>query len=86
MGYTHYYYRHRDIAAPADAYGRFAMDAEHFYQAYLIGYMFVLGLTLGGLGFTMIHQLSGGAWGVVARQSLGAASRVLPLLTAAINA
>ena len=60
----------------------FAMDAEHFYQAYLIGYMFVLGLTLGGLGFTMIHQLSGGAWGVVARQSLGAASRVLPLLTA----
>jgi hypothetical protein len=41
----------------------------------------VLGFTLGALAFAMIHQLSGGAWGVVARQSLGAASRVLPFVT-----
>ena len=43
--------------------------------------MLVLGLAIGALGFTMIHQLSGGAWGVVSRQSLGAATRVLPVLT-----
>ena len=29
----------------------------------------------------MIHQLSGGAWGVVIRRPIGAASRVLPVLT-----
>lgn len=28
MGYTHYYERRRDVAAPADAYGRWAMDAK----------------------------------------------------------
>jgi hypothetical protein len=29
----------------------------------------------------MVHQLSGGAWGVVLRRPIGAAARVLPLLT-----
>jgi hypothetical protein len=29
----------------------------------------------------MIHQLSGGAWGVVTRRTFGAASRVIPVLT-----
>ncbi len=56
-------------------------NAEQFFSSYLIGYLLVLGLTLGSLGFMMIHQLSGGAWGVVARQSFGAASRVLPYVT-----
>jgi hypothetical protein len=56
-------------------------NPEQFYTSYLMGYMLVLGLTLGALGFAMVHQLSGGAWGVVARQSLNAASRVMPYLT-----
>src|SRR5262249_32119934 len=42
---------------------------------------FVLGLTLGSLALGMVHQLSGGAWGVVIRRQMGAASRVLPVLT-----
>ena len=29
----------------------------------------------------MVHQLSGGAWGVVIRRPIGAASRMLPVLT-----
>ena len=29
----------------------------------------------------MVHQLSGGAWGVVIRRPIGAASRVLPVMT-----
>jgi hypothetical protein len=43
--------------------------------------MFVLGVTLGCLALGMVHQLSGGAWGVVIRRPIGAASRVLPVLT-----
>ena len=59
----------------------YVTNPEQFFSSYLVGYMLVLGLTLGALGFSMIHQLSGGAWGVVARQSLGAATRVLPVMT-----
>lgn len=59
----------------------YATNPVMFFPAYLIAYMLVLGLTLGALGFLMVHQLSGGAWGVVSRQSLGAASRVLPYVT-----
>src|SRR5215471_21860331 len=56
-------------------------DATQFYQSYLIGYMFCLGITLGCLALGMMHQLTGGAWGVVLRRPIGAASRVLPILT-----
>jgi hypothetical protein len=56
-------------------------NATQFFQSYLMAYMLVLGATLGCLAFGMIHQLSGGAWGVVTRRIIGAASRVLPILT-----
>ncbi len=68
------------VGAVVSAIGYFT-NQEQFFTSYLMGYVLVLGMTLGALGFAMIHQLSGGAWGVVARQSLGAASRVLPFLT-----
>lgn len=57
------------------------LTPTQFFQSYLTGYMFVLGLTLGCLALGMVHQLSGGAWGVVIRRPIGAASRVLPVLT-----
>jgi hypothetical protein len=57
------------------------MNPTQFFQSYLMAYMFVLGLTLGSLAFGMVHQLTGGAWGVVIRRQMGAASRVLPVLT-----
>jgi hypothetical protein len=60
--------------------GLFSHPAQ-FFQSYLMAYMFVLGATLGCLALGMIHQLSGGAWGVVTRRLIGAASRVLPVLT-----
>src|SRR5215467_3432076 len=56
-------------------------DATQFFQSYLIGYMLCLGVTLGCLALGMVHQLSGGAWGVVLRRPIGAAARVLPVLT-----
>jgi hypothetical protein len=57
------------------------LTPAQFFQSYLIAYMFVLGVTLGCLALGMVHQLSGGAWGVVIRRPIGAASRVLPVLT-----
>jgi hypothetical protein len=56
------------------------LNPTQFFQSYLVGYMFVLGLSLGSLALAMVHQLSGGAWGVVIRRPLGAATRVLPIL------
>ncbi len=57
------------------------IDRRQFFQSYLMAYLLLLGATLGSLALGMIHQLSGGAWGVVTRRILGAASRVLPVLT-----
>src|SRR5882762_9810040 len=57
------------------------VDARQFFQSYLMAYMLCLGVTLGCLALGMVHQLSGGAWGVVIRRPIGAASRVLPLMT-----
>jgi hypothetical protein len=56
-------------------------DAPQFFRAYLIAYMYCLGITLGCLALSMVHQLSGGAWGVVTRRLTGAASRLVPLMT-----
>jgi hypothetical protein len=57
------------------------LDRRQFFQSYLMTYMLLLGATLGSLALGMIHQLSGGAWGVVTRRIFGAASRVLPVLS-----
>ena len=56
-------------------------NPTQFYQSYLMSYMLVLGITLGCLALAMIHQLSGGAWGVLIRRPIGAATRVLPIMT-----
>ena len=58
----------------------FAMDREQFFRAYLIGYLFWLGVPLGSMGLMMVHHLSGGGWGVVIRRIFEASSRTLPLL------
>ncbi len=54
--------------------------AQDFFHAYLVGYLFWIGLALGALGFLMLQYLTGGAWGVVTRRILEAATRTLPLL------
>lgn len=57
--------------------------AEQFFRSYLIGFMFWLGIALGSLAILMLHHLTGGAWGLVVRRHLEAATRTLPLLTLA---
>jgi hypothetical protein len=57
------------------------VNPTQFYQSYLMAYMLWLGVTLGCLALGMVHQLSGGAWGVVIRRPIGAAARTLPVMT-----
>ncbi len=57
------------------------MNPAQFVRSFLPAYMWMLAITLGSLGLAMVHQVSGGAWGVVIRRILGASSRTLPLLT-----
>ena len=57
------------------------MNPTQFVRSFLPAYMWLLSITLGSLGLAMVHQVSGGAWGVVIRRILGAATRTLPLMT-----
>ncbi len=54
---------------------------EQFFRSYLIGFMFCLGISLGSMAVAMIHHLTSGGWGMVARRPLEAAVRTLPLVT-----
>lgn len=40
-----------------------AIDVRMFFHAYLVGYLFWLGVALGSLIWLMIHHLTGGHWG-----------------------
>lgn len=53
---------------------------ERFFQAYLTAYFFWLGIPLGCLGIMMLHNLTGGAWGLVIRRLLESGMRTLPLM------
>lgn len=51
-----------------------------FFHSYLLGYLFWIALAVGSLALVMTQYLTGGAWGVVTRRPLEAATRTLPLL------
>ncbi|HEV2697607.1 MAG TPA: hypothetical protein VGU90_06415 [Terriglobales bacterium] len=53
---------------------------DQFFRAYLLGFMFWLGISLGSMAFLMIQHLTGGKWGMVIRRQLEAAMKVLPLM------
>jgi len=56
------------------------VDRAQFFHAYLVGFVFWIGITLGSLALLMLQHLTGGAWGVVIRRVLEASTRTLPLL------
>ena len=56
------------------------LDWPQLLRAYLVGWLFWLGIALGCLALSMINHLSRGAWGVVVRRVMEAAARTLPLL------
>ena len=60
--------------------GMLLLSPQRALFSYLTGYVFWTGIALGCLALTMLHQLSGGQWGVVIRRPLEAAVRTLPLM------
>jgi hypothetical protein len=51
-----------------------------FLQAYLVSFMFWLGITLGSLTLLMLQYTSGGNWGIIGRRFWEAATKTLPLM------
>jgi hypothetical protein len=58
----------------------FFLARDTFFRAYLVGWVYCMGLSLGCLALLMVHHLSRGSWGVVIRRILEAGTRCLPLL------
>ena len=54
-------------------------NARQFFQAYLVGWTFWTGISVGSLALLMLQHMTGGGWGLVIRRSLEAATRALPL-------
>jgi hypothetical protein len=51
-----------------------------FFQAYLVGWTFWTGITVGSLALLMLQHMTGGGWGFVIRRVLEAATRLLPIM------
>jgi hypothetical protein len=58
----------------------FLIDRAQFFHAYLVGFIFWIGITMGSTALLMLQHLTGGAWGLIIRRVLEAASRTLPLM------
>ena len=58
----------------------FVVNRDQFFQSWLIGFLFCLGLSLGSLGLLMLQHLSGGQWGLVGRRVFEASARTMPLV------
>jgi hypothetical protein len=56
------------------------LDSTAFFEAWLVTWLFLLGIALASMAQVMIHELTGGDWGVVLRPPLEAAALSLPLL------
>ncbi|MBZ5550677.1 MAG: hypothetical protein LAO22_22405, partial [Acidobacteriia bacterium] len=66
-------------AAALSVVGAFVAP-DSFYSAYLTGYMFWLGLSLGCMAIVMLYHLVGGGWGTVIRRTMEAGMMTLPLM------
>jgi uncharacterized membrane protein YidH (DUF202 family) len=48
-------------------------------SSYLFAWLLFLGLALGGMANLMLHNLTGGRWGIAVRPAFAAATRLVPL-------
>lgn len=60
--------------------GIFTGSLDRFFQAYLVAFIFWLGLSLGSLAFLMIHFVAGSRWGLTVRRVNEAAAGTLWLM------
>ncbi len=56
------------------------IDRAQFFHAYLVGFIFWTGISIGSLALLMLQHLTGGAWGLIIRRVLEASTRTLPLI------
>jgi hypothetical protein len=56
------------------------LQPDQFFRAYLMAFLFWLGVSIGCLAILMLQYLSGGGWGIIIRRLLEAATRVFPLM------
>jgi len=68
------------VAAIVAIAGAF-VSSQQFFRGYLIGYMMVLGFSLGAMALLMLGHLTGGNWWMIGRRVMEAAIGNIPLLT-----
>ena len=56
------------------------LSPEQALRSWLLGFIFWAGIGFGSIGLIILQYLTGGAWGVVIRRTLEAASRTLPVI------
>lgn len=56
------------------------LERPVFFRAYLVAWLFAVGVSMGCLAIAMLHHLSRGGWGLMIRRTLEAASRTLPVV------
>lgn len=67
------------VGAVLCAIGYF-VSPDYFFRAWLVGWVYWMGITLGCFALFMLHHLTRGDWGLVIRRVMEAASRTLPWL------
>jgi hypothetical protein len=67
------------IGAALLAWG-FVSDRGQFFRSYLFAFCVIAMMGLGSLALTLVHQLTGGFWGLAMRRQLEAGMRTLPLI------
>ena len=67
------------VAILIGAYG-FTQAPEFFFPAYLVGFLLCLGIPLGSWALMLIHNLTGGDWGIAVRPVLRSAVLTLPVV------
>jgi hypothetical protein len=67
------------VGLAACAVGFFTARGQ-FYQSYLLGYVFWIGIALGSFAILLLHHIFGAGWGFVVQRGLEAATRTFPLM------
>ena len=68
------------VIALALCAGGALMSPQPFFHAYLVAYVFWIGMPLGCLALLMLHHLVGGRWGFMIQRLLEAGVQTLPLM------
>jgi len=56
------------------------LNRDQFLYAYLVAFLFWLGIALGSLAILMLYHLTGGGWGLIIRRFLESGARTIPLM------